>query len=41
MSEKKPKTNTKKNDKIKEGVTLPPWIEKPLDRMKRQQKILK
>lgn len=41
MSEKKPKTTTKKNDKMKEGGALPPWIEKPLDRMKRQQKILK
>ena len=41
MSEKKSKTTAKKNDKMKEGATLPPWIEKPLDRMKRQQKILK
>lgn len=41
MSEKKPTTKTKKNDKMKEGVKLPPWIEKPIDRMKRQQRILK
>lgn len=41
MSEKKPKTSQKKNDKMKEGGALPPWMEKPLDRMKRQQIILK
>lgn len=41
MDEKKKKTNTKKYDKIKVGDKLPNWIEKPLDRMKRQQRILK
>lgn len=41
MSEKKSKTKAEKNGKIKAGDKLPSWIEKPLDRMKRQQIFLK